>query len=191
MRVKLAQKWSTAVPAVLENGRLAQYCPLWPCDGVSGLGQNARTTGGAGILPAAILRDARLKRLKWTVLGETPREWPAASCHSHDPKPTKRRSQRRTPIRRSPWSANEWREAAFPLSPPWTGQSDIAPPCSRAPPLLFCRAPTSQGGRMGRTISACRMASSRLREAPPGEIAAGKTPASHHHAYHPRPALRF
>jgi hypothetical protein len=38
----------------------------------SGLGQNARTTGGAGILPAAILRDARLKRLKWTVLGETP-----------------------------------------------------------------------------------------------------------------------
>ena len=54
------------------TGRDAQYCPLWPCDGVSGLGQNARTTGGAGILPAAILRDARLKRLKWTALGETP-----------------------------------------------------------------------------------------------------------------------
>ena len=54
------------------GGRDAQYCPLWPCDGVSGLGQNARTTGGAGILPAAILRDARLKRLKWTALGETP-----------------------------------------------------------------------------------------------------------------------
>jgi hypothetical protein len=27
-----------------------------PGDGFSGLGQNARTTGGAGILPAAILR---------------------------------------------------------------------------------------------------------------------------------------
>jgi hypothetical protein len=53
-------------------GRDAQYCPLWPCDGVSGLGQNAQTTGGAGILPAAILRDARLKRRKWTALGETP-----------------------------------------------------------------------------------------------------------------------
>ena len=38
----------------------------------SGLGQNARTTGGAGILPAAILREVRLGRLKLTVLGETP-----------------------------------------------------------------------------------------------------------------------
>ena len=54
------------------TGRDAQYCPLWPCDGVSGLGQNARTTGGAGILPAAILRKVRLGRPKWTVLGETP-----------------------------------------------------------------------------------------------------------------------
>ena len=57
---------------MLENGRLAQCCPLWPYGGVSGLGQNARTTGGAGILPAAILRDARLKRLKWTALGVSP-----------------------------------------------------------------------------------------------------------------------
>ena len=58
--------------------RDGQYCPLWPCDGVSGLGQNARTTGGAGILPAAILRDARLKRLKWTALRGMAR-WPAWS----------------------------------------------------------------------------------------------------------------
>ena len=34
----------------------------------SGLGQNARTTGGAGILPAANLRKVRLGRHKLTVL---------------------------------------------------------------------------------------------------------------------------
>ena len=48
-----------------QNRRDAQYCPLWPYGGVSGLGQNARTTGGAGILPAAILRKVRLGRPKW------------------------------------------------------------------------------------------------------------------------------
>ena len=63
-----ARTGSIAVPAVLENGRLAQYCPLWPWNGVSGLGQNARTTGGAGILPAAILREARLMRPMLTAL---------------------------------------------------------------------------------------------------------------------------
>ena len=54
MRVKLAQKRSKAVPAVLENGRLAQYCPLWPPESdfaKNGGGQNARATGGPGILP--------------------------------------------------------------------------------------------------------------------------------------------
>ena len=50
----------------------AQYCQLWPWNGVSGHGQNARTTGGAGILPAAILREARLGRLMLTVLGISP-----------------------------------------------------------------------------------------------------------------------
>jgi hypothetical protein len=34
----------------------------------SGLGQNARTTRGAGILPAAILREVRFRRLKLTAL---------------------------------------------------------------------------------------------------------------------------
>ena len=38
--------------------RHAQYYQLWPWNGVSGRGQNARTTGGAGILPAAILPES-------------------------------------------------------------------------------------------------------------------------------------
>jgi hypothetical protein len=73
------QQRSTAVPAVLENGRLAcsvaavlarrkdsgiltrvgkmRFILVPPGNQVSpfGLGQNARTTGGAGILPAASL----------------------------------------------------------------------------------------------------------------------------------------
>ena len=39
---------------------------------VNSIGQNARTTGGAGVLPAAILREARLGRIKRTVLGVSP-----------------------------------------------------------------------------------------------------------------------
>ena len=43
--------WASRMNRGIQNRRDAQYCPLWPYGGVSGLGQNARTTGGAGILP--------------------------------------------------------------------------------------------------------------------------------------------
>jgi hypothetical protein len=66
----------------------------------SGLGQNARTTGGAGSLAAASLREVRLGRLKLTALGvppafrtiESPQWFP--SILKFNPKPnTKLRTQ--------------------------------------------------------------------------------------------------
>ena len=72
MRSERPGRWRPSFRIPLAGGRDAQYGPLGPCDGVSGLGKHARTTGGAGILPAAILRKVRLGWPKWTVLGETP-----------------------------------------------------------------------------------------------------------------------
>ena len=59
-------------PRTLSLGRDAQYCqhkPPQPGIAKNGGGQNARATGGPGILPAT--RDA-IPWPKWTVLGETP-----------------------------------------------------------------------------------------------------------------------